>query len=125
MTPPPALSRTSHDSATRRQRFRIRAAMDRFLTGQPTNSNGSLTVAALVVETGVHRMALMKRHTDLWPCAEESQSPVYDPKTGLFDAPYAVLAKLPTNPEALLQALRADPQSTMLPTPGIAGPGSR
>ena len=47
------------------ERARIRAAMDRLLTGQPTNSNGSLTVVALAVEAGVHRMALMKRHTDL------------------------------------------------------------
>jgi hypothetical protein len=47
------------------ERARIRAAMDRLLAGQPTNSNGSLTVVALAVEAGVHRMALMKRHTDL------------------------------------------------------------
>ncbi|WP_436740490.1 hypothetical protein [Streptomyces sp. BBFR102] len=47
------------------ERSRIRAAMDRLLTGQATVSNGSLTVAALAVEAGVHRMALMKRHADL------------------------------------------------------------
>jgi predicted ribosome quality control (RQC) complex YloA/Tae2 family protein len=47
------------------ERARIRAAMDRLLTGQPTDSNGSLTVVALAVEASVHRMALMKRHTDL------------------------------------------------------------
>lgn len=47
------------------ERSRIRAAMDRLLTGQPTCSNGSLTVAALAVEAGVHRMALLKRHADL------------------------------------------------------------
>jgi hypothetical protein len=47
------------------ERSRIRAAMNRLLTGQPTNSNGSLTVLALAAEAGVHRMALMKRHTDL------------------------------------------------------------
>ena len=41
------------------ERARIRAAMERLLTGQPTNSNGSLTVVALAVEAGVHRMALM------------------------------------------------------------------
>ncbi|WP_310727934.1 hypothetical protein [Streptomyces sp. N2A] len=39
--------------------------MDRLLTGQSTNSNGSLTVVALAAEAGVHRMALMKRHADL------------------------------------------------------------
>lgn len=39
--------------------------MDRLLKGQATASNGSLTVAALAAEAGVHRMALMKRHSDL------------------------------------------------------------
>jgi len=39
--------------------------MDRLLAGTATASNGSLTVAALAVEADVHRMALLKRHTDL------------------------------------------------------------
>ncbi|MFF1361020.1 hypothetical protein [Streptomyces sp. NPDC058297] len=39
--------------------------MDRLLNGQPTASNGSLTIVALAVEADVHRMALMKRHADL------------------------------------------------------------
>ncbi|MGW2439477.1 hypothetical protein ACWCY1_22400 [Streptomyces goshikiensis] len=47
------------------ERSRIREAMDRLLAGQPTNSNGSLTVVALAAEAGVHRMALQKRHADL------------------------------------------------------------
>ncbi|MEV3875025.1 hypothetical protein [Streptomyces sp. NPDC049906] len=47
------------------ERTRIRAAMDRLLTGQATVSNGSLTITALAVEADVHRMALMKRHADL------------------------------------------------------------
>ncbi|MGW1158871.1 hypothetical protein ACWD48_11725 [Streptomyces sp. NPDC002519] len=47
------------------ERSHIRAAMDRLLAGQPTCSNGSLTVAALAAEAGVHRMALQKRHADL------------------------------------------------------------
>ena len=47
------------------ERARIRAAMDRLLTGQATVSNGSLTVVALAIEAGVHRMALAKRHSDL------------------------------------------------------------
>ncbi|RNL72236.1 hypothetical protein [Streptomyces sp. I6] len=47
------------------ERIRIREAMDRLLAGQPTVSNGSLTVTALAVEADVHRMALMKRHADL------------------------------------------------------------
>jgi predicted ribosome quality control (RQC) complex YloA/Tae2 family protein len=47
------------------ERTRIRAAMDRLLTGKATQSNGSLTVVALAAEAGVHRMALLKRHADL------------------------------------------------------------
>lgn len=47
------------------ERSRIRTAMDRLLAGQPTYSNGSLTVVALAAEAGVHRMALQKRHADL------------------------------------------------------------
>ncbi|MEV6949764.1 hypothetical protein AB0N07_49300 [Streptomyces sp. NPDC051172] len=43
----------------------MRAAIDRLLAGQPTSSNGSLTVVALAAEAGVHRMALQKRHADL------------------------------------------------------------
>ncbi|MEU2502359.1 MULTISPECIES: hypothetical protein [Streptomyces] len=39
--------------------------MGRLLAGQPTGSNGSLTVVALATEAGVHRMALHKRHADL------------------------------------------------------------
>ncbi|MFI0809480.1 hypothetical protein [Streptomyces echinatus] len=47
------------------ERTRIRAAMDRLLTGRPTASDGALTVVALAAEAGVHRMALQKRHADL------------------------------------------------------------
>ncbi|PJN29511.1 hypothetical protein [Kitasatospora sp. CB02891] len=47
------------------ERTRIRQAIDRLLTGRATASNGSLTAAALAVEAGIHRMALMKRHADL------------------------------------------------------------
>ncbi|MGW7363092.1 hypothetical protein ACWGI8_06575 [Streptomyces sp. NPDC054841] len=47
------------------ERARIREAMDRLLAGQATASNGSLTVVALAAESGVHRMALLKRHADL------------------------------------------------------------
>ncbi|MEV8106230.1 hypothetical protein [Streptomyces sp. NPDC088135] len=39
--------------------------MDRLLDGQPSASDGSLTIVALAAEAGVHRMALMKRHADL------------------------------------------------------------
>ncbi|MGC4979038.1 hypothetical protein ACLQ2D_40025 [Streptomyces sp. DT199] len=47
------------------ERARIRQAMDRLLSGKATASNGSLTVVALAAEAGVHRMALLRRHTDL------------------------------------------------------------
>lgn len=47
------------------ERTRIREAMDRLLSGQPSASDGSLTIVALAAEAGVHRMALMKRHADL------------------------------------------------------------
>lgn len=42
-----------------------RQAMDRLPAGQATASNGSLTVVDLAAEAGVHRMALLSRHTDL------------------------------------------------------------
>lgn len=47
------------------ERTRSRAAIVRLLAGQPTSSNGSLTVVALAAEAGVHRMAPQKRHADL------------------------------------------------------------
>ncbi|MGW1027739.1 hypothetical protein ACWD4J_29260 [Streptomyces sp. NPDC002577] len=47
------------------ERQRIRAAMDRILSGRPEHSNGALTIVALAVEAGVPRNALTQRHTDL------------------------------------------------------------
>ena len=47
------------------ERDRIRAAMDRILSGSPTYSNGALTVVALATEAGVPRNALTQRHLDL------------------------------------------------------------
>jgi len=47
------------------ERERIRAAMDRILTGAPERSNGALTVVALAIEADVPRNALTQRHTDL------------------------------------------------------------
>ena len=46
------------------ERARVRAAIDRLLTNQATTSNGGLTVVALAIEAGVHRMALIKRHAE-------------------------------------------------------------
>ncbi|MGX1976634.1 hypothetical protein [Streptomyces kronopolitis] len=47
------------------ERDRIRAAMDRILTGSPQHSNGALTIVALATEAGVPRDALTQRHLDL------------------------------------------------------------
>ncbi|MFF7019916.1 hypothetical protein [Streptomyces klenkii] len=47
------------------ERERIRAAMDRILTGTPQHSNGALTIVALAQEAGVPRNALTQRHLDL------------------------------------------------------------
>jgi hypothetical protein len=47
------------------ERDRIRAAMNRILTGTPQNSSGALTIVALAHEAGVPRNALTQRHLDL------------------------------------------------------------
>ncbi|MGW2858253.1 hypothetical protein [Streptomyces sp. NPDC001205] len=47
------------------ERDRIRAAMDRILSGAPQHSNGALTIVALATEAGVPRNALTQRHLDL------------------------------------------------------------
>ncbi|MFD5407821.1 hypothetical protein [Streptomyces griseorubiginosus] len=47
------------------ERNRIRAAMERILTGVPEHSNGALTIVALAAEAQVPRNALTQRHLDL------------------------------------------------------------
>ncbi|MEV7856803.1 hypothetical protein [Streptomyces sp. NPDC088183] len=47
------------------ERDRIRAAMQRILTGTPVHSNGALTIVALAIEAQVPRNALTQRHPDL------------------------------------------------------------
>lgn len=47
------------------ERDRIRAAMNRILTGTPERSNGALTIVALATEADVPRNALTQRHLDL------------------------------------------------------------
>lgn len=47
------------------ERARIKAAMERILTGESENSNGALTIVALAAEAGVPRNALTQRHVDL------------------------------------------------------------
>ncbi|WP_405897691.1 hypothetical protein OG242_09265 [Streptomyces sp. NBC_00727] len=47
------------------ERDRIRAAMERILSGSHVHSNGALTVVALATEARVPRNALTQRHQDL------------------------------------------------------------
>ncbi|MFD4096908.1 hypothetical protein ACFWQ9_30845 [Streptomyces albidoflavus] len=47
------------------ERDRIRAAMDRILSGTPEHSSGALTIVALAAEAQLPRNALTQRHTDL------------------------------------------------------------
>ncbi|MER7049622.1 hypothetical protein [Streptomyces jumonjinensis] len=47
------------------ERDRIRAAMNRILSGTPEHSNGALTIVALAAEAQVPRNALTQRHPDL------------------------------------------------------------
>ncbi|MEW2068297.1 hypothetical protein [Streptomyces sp. NPDC007346] len=47
------------------ERDRIRAAMNRILSGKPEHSNGALTIVALAAEAQVPRNALTQRHPDL------------------------------------------------------------
>jgi chromosome segregation ATPase len=47
------------------ERDRIRAAMDRILSGTAERSNGALTIVALAQEAEVPRNALTQRHPDL------------------------------------------------------------
>ncbi|MGQ4355849.1 hypothetical protein [Streptomyces drozdowiczii] len=47
------------------ERDRIRAAMNRILSGEPEHSNGALTIVALAAEAQVPRNALTQRHPDL------------------------------------------------------------
>jgi hypothetical protein len=47
------------------ERDRIRAAMQRILTGTAEHSNGALTIVALAAEAQVPRNALTQRHLDL------------------------------------------------------------
>jgi chromosome segregation ATPase len=56
------VSSTSDHTA---ERAAIRAAMQRLLAGQPTNSTGALTVLQLAAEAGVKRWVLTHKHPDL------------------------------------------------------------
>lgn len=58
-------SGSPHMSPAPDERDRIRAAMQRILTGTPEYSNGALTIVALSIEAQVPRNALTQRHPDL------------------------------------------------------------
>jgi hypothetical protein len=47
------------------ERRKIRAAMDRLLTGRPLRTAGALTIVGLAQEANVKRHVLTHRHTDL------------------------------------------------------------
>ncbi|MFE3163339.1 hypothetical protein [Streptomyces sp. NPDC059224] len=91
------------------ERTRIREAMNRLLNGQPTVSNGSLTIVALAAEAGVHRMALQKRHSDLknefYERVRKETQQVPEPERRLRET-VAKLKKTLANKEAELAELR-------------------
>ncbi|MFE8950324.1 hypothetical protein [Streptomyces sp. NPDC007856] len=94
------------------ERDRIRAAMDRILTGRPERSNGALTVVALALEAGVPRNALTQRHLDLknefYAKVKERGQPT-DAETRLRKQ-IVRLKELREKDKAELEQLRADVQ---------------
>lgn len=92
------------------ERDRIRAAMDRILSGTAEHSNGALTIVALALEAEVPRNALTQRHTDLkaefYTRAAERGEPS-EVETRLR-ATIAALKKTIANKNAELAQLRAD-----------------
>ncbi|MFI0910514.1 hypothetical protein [Streptomyces abikoensis] len=91
------------------ERTRILEAMERLLTGQPRTSNGSLTVASLAAESGVHRMALYKRHADLKNAFEErvrTETKQVSETERQLRATVAKLKKTIANQRAELEELR-------------------
>jgi len=92
------------------ERNRIRAAMDRILSGTAEHSNGALTIVALALEAEVTRNALTQRHTDLkaefYARVGERGAPS-EVETRLR-ATIAALKKTIANKNAELAQLRAD-----------------
>jgi hypothetical protein len=92
------------------ERERIRAAMDRILSGTAKQSNGALTIVALAQEAEVPRNALTQRHTDLkaefYTRVAERGAPS-EVETRLR-ATIASLKKTIANKNAELAQLRAD-----------------
>jgi len=92
------------------ERNRIRAAMDRILSGTAERSNGALTIVALALEAEVPRNALTQRHTDLkaefYSRVAERGAPL-EVETRLR-ATIAVLRKTIANKNTELAQLRTD-----------------
>lgn len=97
-------------SGAAEERDRIRAAMNRILTGRPERSNGALTIVALAIEAGVPRNALTQRHLDLknefYAKVKERGQPT-DAETRLR-AQVVRLKELRDKDKAELERLRAD-----------------
>jgi septal ring factor EnvC (AmiA/AmiB activator) len=92
------------------ERDRIRAAMDRILSGTAEHSSGALTIVALALEARVPRNALTQRHTDLKAefytrVAERGEPSEVETR---LRATIAVLKKTIANKNAELARLRAD-----------------
>jgi septal ring factor EnvC (AmiA/AmiB activator) len=92
------------------ERARIRAAMNRVLTGTAQRSTGALTIVALAQEADVPRNALTQRHTDLKTEFYEhvkQRGGTPDVETRLRTE-IAKLKKTITNKNKELKQLRAD-----------------
>lgn len=92
------------------ERDRIRAAMDRILSGTAQYSNGALTIVALALEAEVPRNALTQRHTHLKTefytrVAERGEPSEVETR---LRATIAALKKTIGNKNAELAQLRAD-----------------
>ncbi|WP_328401334.1 hypothetical protein [Nocardia sp. NBC_00403] len=92
------------------ERDKIRAAMERILSGAAERSNGALTIVALALEVDVPRNALTQRHTDLKNefYARVAQRGAPSEVEIRLRATIAALKKTIANKNAELTQLRAD-----------------
>ncbi|MFI0469676.1 hypothetical protein ACH347_36890 [Saccharopolyspora sp. 5N102] len=92
------------------ERDRIRAAIERILSGTPERSNGALTIVALALEADVPRNALTQRHLDLkneFYTRAQEHGATSDVETRLR-AEIAKLKETISNKNKELRQLRAD-----------------
>jgi septal ring factor EnvC (AmiA/AmiB activator) len=92
------------------ERDRIRAAMDRILSGTAERSNGALTIVALAQEAEVPRNALTQRHMDLKAefYTRVAERGALSEVESRLRATIAALKKTIANKNAELAQLRAD-----------------